>query len=164
MILNIMREIFLSYRFTGENPNDLEKILGNIQSKLQNSGHKVFCSYFLEEYFKEQRMTSKDIYSYCLERQADCNTFIALVKSKDISNGMELESTRAIELKQNYILLIKPDLAFPHFRSAANQILEYNSFFQLYQRLEKLIWKTILNFSFWILLNLSFLHLFVKFG
>ena len=134
-----MREIFLSYRFTGEDPKDLEKVLGTIKCKLLNSGHKVFCSYFLEEYFKEQGMTSKDIYSYCLERQADCNTFIALVKSEHKSNGMELESARAIELNQNYILLIKPELVFPHFRSAAHQTIEYNSFFQLYQRLEKLI-------------------------
>ena len=49
-----MSKIFLSYRFTGEDPNQLNEILRNINSKLTSKGYDVFCSFLLENYFRER--------------------------------------------------------------------------------------------------------------
>ena len=126
----------LSYRFTGEDPNHLEEVLGNVGLKLRASGHDVFCSFFLEDYFRKEGMTSGDIYNYCLKEQENCDGFVALIKSRDISSGMEMELEKAKELGQRNILLIRDDLKFPRFRLAANKIIEYRELPELYRTLE----------------------------
>lgn len=131
-----MSKIFLSYRFTGEDPKDLDEILGNVGQILRTQGHEVFCSFWLEEFFKEKGMNADDIYSYCLDKQRNADTFMGLVKSEHVSSGMERESKLAVELRHKYVLLIKRDLGFRHFRDVAHKMIEYDTLPQLYEQLE----------------------------
>ncbi len=134
-----MHKIFLSYRFTGEKTQDLNKILKNVCSKLKTKGHDVFCSFFLEDYFKKERMNIGQIYTYCLKKQENCDVFMALIKSEDSSSGMKIELEKAIELGQKNILLIRSDLEFSQFRSVADLVVEYETLSQLYKKLEEII-------------------------
>jgi hypothetical protein len=127
----------LSYRFTGENPKHLDDVLRNIGSRLRAAGHDVFCSFFLEDYFRKEGMNTSDIYSYCLHEQESCDGFMALIKSEDRSSGMEMELHKANELNQHQVLLIKNDLYFPQFRSTAHTVIEYETLPQLYTILEE---------------------------
>ena len=132
-----MKKIMLSYRFTGEDPKHLDEVLGNVGSRLKAAGHDVFCSFFLEDYFRKEGMNTDEIYSHCLKEQESCDGFMALIKSEDKSSGMEMELNKAIELGQKNILLIRNDLNFPQFRSAAHQIVGYETLPQLYKKLEQ---------------------------
>ena len=82
-------------------------------------------------------MNIDEIYAHCLKEQESCDGFMALIKSEDRSSGMEMELKKAKELGQRQILLIKNDLEFPQFRSAAHQIVEYETLLQLYKKLEE---------------------------
>ena len=90
----------------------------------------------MEKYFNEEKMDSDQIYDYCLKEQENCDCFIALIKSNDKSKGMELELDNAIKLGQKIILLIHEDLEFPKFGNISNEIIEYKSFPQLYEKLK----------------------------
>lgn len=131
-------KVFLSYRFTGEDLNELGKILAGIKSVLTEHDHQVFCSFDEEENFKEQGLTSEQIYDYCLRVQEDSTVFLAFVKSEHHSSGMQKESRKAQELGQKYILLIRRGLDFPEYRKMANMIIEYSSYEELYDHLKYL--------------------------
>lgn len=133
-----MDKIFLSYRFTGENPVELEEILTNIQRSLQFAGHAVFCTFWLGEFFKAKRFTTEQIYKYGLQKVDECDLFFAFVKSADASKGMQMESQRAVERNKQYVLAIKKDLQFHEFRSAAHKIIEYLQLTDLYAALREL--------------------------
>ena len=126
----------LSYRFTGEDPRHLNDVLGNIRSRLISSGHDVFCSFFLENYFRKEEMNDDEIYAYCLKEQENYDYLMPLIKSEHRSGGMEMELDRSKELGQKNILLIRNNLEFLPFRSAAHQVVEYETLSQLYEKLE----------------------------
>lgn len=131
-----MQKIMLSYRFTGEDPQHLDEVLGNVGLRLRAAGHDIFCSFFLEDYFRREGMSTDEIYAHCLKEQESCDGFMALIKSEHPSGGMKMELEKAIELGQRNVLLIRSDLEFPQFRSAAHQVVEYETLPQLYEKLD----------------------------
>jgi len=98
----------LSYRFTGEDPKELEPILQTIHDGLLKLGFsEVFCSLFLEEFFNEKKYTIEQRYDYCLDAQNDKDTFVAFLRSEAQSTGVKKEFSKALELNQKIILIIK---------------------------------------------------------
>lgn len=128
-----MSEIFLSYRFTGECPKQLEYLLGNITKSLEFAGHDVFCSLFYEEFFRKKGWGYNEILDYCLEEQKKREIFMPFVKTDDLSNGMVKESVLALELGQRYVLLEKSGLYLPEFREPAHEVISYESFDDLFR-------------------------------
>ena len=61
------KTIFLSYRFTGEDINELTETLGKILSALRSVGHTVYCSIEDEKWFRENHRTNKQILKHALE-------------------------------------------------------------------------------------------------
>ena len=133
-----MANIFLAYRFTGEDPKKLEEILDNIRNSLQSAGHNVCCTFYLSDFFKENKFSNDQIYEYGLKKVDENDIFLAFVKSSDSSKGMNSESKRAIKSNKKYILAIQKDLDFPEFRSVAHDTIEYDKLNDLYSILSKL--------------------------
>jgi hypothetical protein len=131
-----MSEIFLSYRFTGEKPETLEYLLGNIKSSLETANHTVSCSFHWEQFFRDEGMTNDEIYAYCLEKQKGADIFMPFLKSNDESYGMKIESDKAIELGQKYVTLNKLGVIQKQFYKPANQIIVYSSFQGLFEMLK----------------------------
>ena len=119
-----MAKIFLSYRFTVENPAELEGILSNIKGSLKYAGHDVFCSF-------EQNQ------EYCLDRIESCQIFMPFIKSNEKNKGMKMESNKAMDYGKKYVLLIKEGLDHYEFRNLADRVLEYKHLQELYASLKK---------------------------
>ena len=136
--VNVMK-IFLSYRFTGEDQQELSKMLGMILEILESAGHSVFCSFSLEDYFREQEWSVEEIYAYCLAEQEKCDIVLAIVKSEDRSRGMEVELEHARTLNQKCVLAIRKELGLPRFREQASYIFEYTNLNDLCQQLDNVV-------------------------
>ncbi len=135
-----MNSIFLSYRFTGEDPQELEDVLGKMTAILEGSGNHVTCSFFYEEVFQKQRMTTEQIYNFMLLRQEECDTFLAFVKSEERSEGMARESRKAVELGQRYVLAMKSGLHIPEYCAGAREIITFSDYPGLFDRLRQFHW------------------------
>ena len=132
-----MHNIFISYRFTGEYPSELDFILGNMKSSLESAGHAVVCSFYLEDFFKQNRFDTDQIYTYMLKKQQECSVFMAFIKSETKSKGMVLESNRAVELKQRYVLVYKNGLYLPEFHERAQEKIEFSDYEKLFSSLKR---------------------------
>lgn len=131
-----MNEIFISYRFTGEEPKKLEYLLDNIKSSLETSGNKISCSFHWEQFFRDNKMSNDEIYAYCLEKQKSAKIFMPILTSNDESYGMKIESDKAIELNQKYITLNKNGVNQPRFYKPSSQIITFDTYPELFETLK----------------------------
>ncbi len=133
-----MGRIFLAYRFTGEDPAELDTILTGVRDSLEFAGHKVYCTFWESDFFREQNFTTDQIYMHGLLKVDDNDTFLALIRSPERSKGMVMESARAISKNKRYVLAIKRGLEFPEFRKVADVVVEYDGLDELYRQLRML--------------------------
>ncbi len=123
------KNAILSFRFTWENIDELKGLLWDIHQSLNKRYNDIFCSLFKEEYFKDNQLTTDQIYQYCIDQQANKKDYIAYIRKKEQSKWMNLELGKAIELQQRIIVLIQKWLQDHHkeFLDNAQVIVEFDS-------------------------------------
>ncbi|MBN1792771.1 hypothetical protein JW826_03745 [Candidatus Woesearchaeota archaeon] len=140
--LAVMSSVFLSYRFTGENKSRLERVLGSIRGALESAGNDVFCTFWMEEFFKKQGFSADDIYNYALQEMKNNDLFLLFIKSSHPSKGMMLESQRAVDLGMRYVITIRNSIPIPEYaRDLKKEVIRYESFKALEQKLKGYDWK-----------------------
>lgn len=129
-------KIFISYRFTGEDPQELERILGDVCSSLNKIGHTNYCSISDSKMFEEKKFTARQIMDYALHEIDKSDVFLALVKSERISEGMLLEAGYAIAKNKKIILLINKSIKNHTFRRLfGDRMVEFSDFDDLNKKL-----------------------------
>lgn len=131
-------KIFLSYRFTGENPKILKKTIRNIGDSLEKAGHNCFCSFWQGSFFKENNFTHKQILEHALNELEKSDVYLAFIKSEDGSEGMLIEAGYAVALKKKFYLAIKRGVKTVFLREIANKVIEFGQLDELYKKLGQL--------------------------
>lgn len=120
-------KIFLSYRFSGEDLKELEKILSTIKQTLEEKGHYVFCSFWKEDYFQKNNFTNKQILFHEFPEVEESDIILAFVKSKEKSEGMLLEIGYGLAHGKRLFLLVKKDVSTTFLHSTAEKVIEFES-------------------------------------
>lgn len=131
-------KITLSYRFTGEDPKELEKNLGKIYSTLEEAGHKVFCSFWKSDFFREHKHTNRQIMEYQMKEMDDSDILLVFIKSDDKSEGMLIELGYCLAKNKRIILAIQKGLETTFVRELANEIIEWENIEDLCAKLKAL--------------------------
>ena len=98
-------KIFLTYRFTGEDPQELEITLGKITSTLRNGGHEVYCSIEDEAWFQEKKHTNSEILKHTLSKIDESDMLLAFVKVMKRAKECLLRLDMPLE-QENHLLLL----------------------------------------------------------
>jgi nucleoside 2-deoxyribosyltransferase len=130
--------IFLSYRFTGEDPDQLRAVIHSICSNLEKAGHQTFCSFWKGDFYKENGFTHKQILNHALDELERSDVYLAFIKSEEKSEGMLIEAGYAIAKKKKVYLAIKKEIHTTFMRKMADKIIEFETLDDLYQELGKL--------------------------
>lgn len=131
-------KVFISYRFTGEDPEELDNILGKIRGILMENGHQVFCSFWSGNFFKDNNFTNKQILEYALEELKKSDMILVFVKSQEKSEGMLIEVGYALASQKRMILAIKNDVKTTFLHQIAGEIIEFESIEDLLKKLKEL--------------------------
>lgn len=129
---------FLSFKFSGENIDELEPILTAIHKKLLDAWlSEVFCSLFLEDFFNNKWRSTQERYDFCLEHMHDKHIIVCLIKSHEKSHGMVGERDKALLYKQPILLLIKEWLEehHPEFVQSAYRTITFKAIDNLLETL-----------------------------
>ncbi len=105
-------DTFLSYQFTGIDPQVRTENILLVTKQLESEGKVVFCSDALEPEFQAKGMSADQIYTECLKIQSQ-QTFEEIVfyfMDPRESKGMKLELEKAIQLGQKGRIIIKEGL------------------------------------------------------
>jgi len=120
------KRIFLSFKFTGEDYDELDDFLTKASQALVKNNNAVFCSLWLEELFQQKKMSAEQIYEYCINKLAQNDVFLAFIRKEEESRGMLLELDEAIRQGKKVILFIKKGInGHQKFRSFSNEVNEY---------------------------------------
>jgi hypothetical protein len=117
--------IAVAYRFTGEDPVELERVLGTVCSSLRDGGNDVFCSIEHEQFFRQHGWTADRIYDYCRNEFNKRKAVVVFLRSDAPSKGVEYEITDA-KAAGKPVLLATPRHVV-RYREHASAILEYDS-------------------------------------
>lgn len=131
------KTIFLSYRFTGEDTNELTETLGKILSALRSVGHTVYCSIEDEKWFRENNRTNKEILAHALERLDKSDVILAFVKSDQKSEGMLIEVGYMLAKDKTFALALKRGIKTTFLAEIADPFIEFDSIGDLCDKLTK---------------------------
>jgi hypothetical protein len=129
-------KIFLSYRYTGEDPEQLRPYLAEISECLRSVGYDVFNSFEFEREFRENGQEYRAILDYCLKKLVECDTVLALVRSTEHSNGMREEITLAKQQNRRIVLAVQEGIE-SEFSALAHDAFAYSSMEDLCAELRK---------------------------
>jgi len=121
------KNIFISFKFTGEDFDNLKMFLKKVCYILNKNGNNVFCSFFLEEDFQKNDWSQESIYEYCVNRIAENDIFLAIIRGEHESKGMLLELEEAVRQNKKIILFIKQGLDHYEFRDKSDEVYEYDT-------------------------------------
>jgi hypothetical protein len=130
--------IFLSYKYTGENPDELKPLITNITKILEKSGYEVFCSFFKGDFFKKNSFTSEQILNYAFNELDKAQVYLAVIKSNEKSEGMFLEAGYALANKKTIVVAIKKGVETSFLKDVAYKVIEFDDLADLYKQLEYL--------------------------
>ena len=105
-----MVKVFISYRFTGEDINELKKLMEKVGDALNKAGHEHYCTVWDSQKFAEEKFTGKQIMDYGLKELDKADIVLFLVKSEHLSEGMLVEAGYTIAKKKKSLLLINKNV------------------------------------------------------
>ncbi|MDD5738837.1 MAG: nucleoside 2-deoxyribosyltransferase [Candidatus Pacebacteria bacterium] len=132
------KKIFLSYRITGENREELKIIMKRICQGIETAGFGCFYSFQKEGYFQENNFTKKQILEYALKEIDKTDCVLVIVKSQEKSEGMLLEVGYALAKNKKIVLAIKKDIQTVFLQEMANSIIEFENLDDLNDKLSDL--------------------------
>jgi nucleoside 2-deoxyribosyltransferase len=119
--------IFISFRFTGEDPKELAVTIQTVEAALRAAGHTTVCSFWEEETFREKNFTPRQILDWALHELDAADCIFSLVKTEDKSEGMLIESGYALAKGKRRILAIREGVRTTFMREIADTIIDYQT-------------------------------------
>jgi len=117
--------LFLAYKFTGESYEELEKHIPNLCRWIKASGNTCFCSFALQEHFKQKRFTKRDILYYIFNEIEKADVILVFINSTEKSEGMLLEIGYSIAQRKSFWLLIRKGIKTNFLKDIADELIEY---------------------------------------
>jgi nucleoside 2-deoxyribosyltransferase len=133
------QKIFLSYKFTGEDINELTDSLKKILSALRAAGHNVYCAIEDKKCFKGNNRTSKEIILHIFKQLDNCDMILAFVNSDKKSEGMLLEIGYAAAKNKKLAIVIKQGIETTFLTNLAEMVIEFSSIDDLCGKLSEVI-------------------------
>ncbi len=131
-------KIFVSYKFTGEDPVALKQVLGDICKALTTAGYESSCSIGQEDFFLANKYTNKQIMEHALKDLNQCDVLLAFINANEKSEGMLIEVGYALA-KGIPIILAKRKSVFTNSLSGiSDRIIEFADLPDLNQQLSQL--------------------------
>lgn len=132
------KKIFISYRYTGEDPEELMKIIPLIHDAIEEAGHNHYSTIFDEEQFANEKWSGKQIMKKAFKEIDESQLVLFFVKSEDISQGMLVELGYSLAKNKRLVLAIKKDIKESIFRRQIDEVIEFKDLSDLKEKLLKL--------------------------
>ncbi len=132
------KKIFISYRFTGEDPEKLKKLIPQIHEAIQGAGHDCYSTIFDNEQFAKEKWSGKQIMNKAFKEIDESDLILFFVNSPEISQGMLVELGYSLGKKKRIILAIQKEICDIIFRRQIEEIIEFEDLEDLKKKLSKL--------------------------
>lgn len=132
------KKVFISYRFTGENKEELKKTILKIHEAIDKAGHDPYSTIFDTDQFANERWSGKKIMQKSFKELDSSDMILFFVKSPELSPGMLVELGYSLAKNKNMILAIKKDIKDSIFRRQIDKVIEFEDLEDLTKKLVRL--------------------------
>ena len=127
--------IYLSYKYSGEDPSGLKTILEEIDSEIKAKGHKTFIFFRDSQAWGKKKVELSEVMSIAFSEIKKSDMFILYWASSDKSEGMLLEAGYAKAVGKKIILFLKKDARAIFTKTIADKIIEFDDIIDLKKKL-----------------------------
>ncbi len=131
-------KIFLSHRFTGEDPEILKETISKIEKTLESAEYECFCSFWKADFFEKNNFTHQQILEYVLKELDQADIYLAFIKSDEKSEGLLIEMGYALAKKKKIYVVIKEGVKTTFAEEIADKVIKFKTLKNLYKKLEGL--------------------------
>lgn len=129
-------EAFLAYRHTGEQPEDLEVLLGNTRDALARAGVNAYCTFFDEDEFQNKSFGARQIMDHAFETIEAKDMLFVLQTSENKSEGMLMEVGYCRARGIPVVVASKSDVEHTYLPDMADIAIRWNDPEDLHQQIE----------------------------
>ncbi len=119
---------YVAYRFTGEDPKELERTMSHICNLLKEKGHDNYCSFFDPSMVN---IGNKNVIKKAFDEIDKSDALFVFIKSQEKSEGMLMEIGYALSKKKKIILIIKRGVKTTFVEEIADKIFEFDNLEEL---------------------------------
>ncbi len=117
-------KVFIAYRFTGEDPQQLEPMLRSIIEAFNDRGVEAYSTFFDDLEFQDKSMSAKEIMVHAFRKIDDSDLLFVVQTSDNKSEGMIMEVGYCIAKHKPIVAAVRntvgytyvPDMAHISFR------------------------------------------------
>ncbi len=131
-------KIYLAYRYTREDHDELRKTLHQLCPAIEKAGHTCYCCLDDQKHFLKNNYTHQQILEHALHELDKSDTLLAYIKGAEKSEGMLLEIGYALAKKKRFILAVKKGVRTTFLHEIAHQVIEWETMEELIEKLKKL--------------------------
>jgi len=132
------KKVFISYRFTGEDPEKLKKLIPQIHEAIEEAGHDHYSTIFDSEQFANEKWSGKQIMEKAFKEIDKSDLILFFVNSPEVSQGMLIELGYSLGKKKRIILAIQKEIRDIIFRRQIDEVIEFDYLEDLKKKLKKL--------------------------
>ena len=128
-------KVFISYRFSDIKKEDLEKLLDPVCLFVKDSGLNIFCNFYKDQYYLDNKYSAKEIMEDCFINIDDSDIILCLVDTQKYSCGMLLEIGYSLANKKNIIVCSRVDCEIDTLCQMANHNIKYSNYNELLEEI-----------------------------
>ncbi|MCX6748044.1 MAG: nucleoside 2-deoxyribosyltransferase [Candidatus Pacearchaeota archaeon] len=118
-------KIFISFKYTGENKEELKENMRKICAASEKENHEHYCTLFEDNsFFKKSK---KQIFEYAFKKIDEADIVLVILKSEEKSEGMLLEVGYVLGERKKLILAVQKDIKNTYLRELADNTIEFNN-------------------------------------
>jgi hypothetical protein len=116
-------KIFIGQRVRGADPGKLKEESIDVAEKLKTLGHEVDCTFLEDTDFS--KMNSGEKLKHAFDILDNCDTFLAIVRDEEKSEGLLIEIGYALAKKMRIIVFVNENVGRTTLREIANDVVEF---------------------------------------
>ena len=132
------KKVFISYRFTGEDPENLKKSIPQIHKAIEEAGYNPYSTIFDSKQFANEKWSGKQIMEKAFKEIDKSDLILFFVNFPEISQGMLVELGYSLGKKKRIILAIQKEIRDIIFRRQIEEVIEFEDLEDLKKKLKKL--------------------------
>ena len=132
------KKVFISYRFAGEDPEKLKRLILQIHEAIEETGHDHYSTIFDSEQFANEKWSGKQIMEKAFKEIDKSDLILFFVTSPEISQGMLVELGYSLGKKKRIVLTIQKEIRDIIFRRQIDDVIEFEDLEDLKKKLKKL--------------------------
>lgn len=127
----------ISYKFTGEDRQAIQSLLGAVYEVLTTKGIEYFCNFSFDDHYVENEYTHGQIMEHCFSELDKSECLLVLLTSNSKSEGMLMEIGYALAKNKKVVIAKRKNVHETYLHDMDLDLIEWDNLKELSDKLHK---------------------------